>query len=271
MKQEKDLRRNSKEKVKKKTLGKHKKKILRVLVYIVLVVFMLSLLFLIGYGVYYFSTSSKYNIEKVEFVNNQIYDIETLTNVAAVPIGENLYKVSKKNIESNLETLPYIEEVVIKKVRPNTLQITVKEYTSKYFAYNEETDKYIRLTDAGLVLEQVEGEAKQDTELLVFGISFDDNVQPKTVIAKTELDKLALYEKTNKVYEKSGIEKEITHIEFKNQNIILTLNYDINIILNDEDLDYDINFLKSILEKIEGKAGTVDMTKDNPVFTESIR
>lgn len=271
MKVKKELKRKPEEKNKKRTKGKHKKKILRVLVYIVLVVFMLSLLFLIGYGVYYFSTSSKYNIAKVEFKNNNIYDKQTLTDTAAVPIGENLYKVSKKYIESNLETLPYIKDVSIKRIRPDTVQITVKEYTSKYFAYNEETDNYLRLTSEGLILEQVEGEAKTDTELLVFGIAFDDNVQLKTTIAKTEQDKLSFYKKTNRVYEKSGIEKEITNIEFKDKNLILTLNHDINVILNDEDLDYDISFLKSILEKIEGKAGTIDMTKVDPVFTESLR
>ena len=80
-----------------------------------------------------------------------------------------------------------------------------------------------------------------------------------------------LYEKTNEIYQKSGIEKNITNIEFKNKNIILTLNHDVNVILNDEELDYDINYLKSILEKIEGMAGTIDMTKVDPVFTESIR
>jgi len=267
----KELKVKSKEKLKKKTNGKHKKKMLRVLVYVVLVVFMLSFLFLIGYGVYYFSTSSKYNITKVEFKNNSIYDVQTLTDTAAVPIGENLYKVSKKYIETNLEKLSYIEDVSIKRVRPDTIRITVKEYTSKYFAYNHETNKYLRLTGEGIILEQVEGEAKTAAELLMFGIAFDDDVQPKTSIAKTELDKLAFYEKTNKVYKESGIEKDITNIEFKDKNIILTLNHDINVILNDEDLDYDLNFLKSILQEIEGKAGTIDMTKVDPVFTESIR
>lgn len=271
MKENNNIKRNQTEKIKKKTKGKHKKKILKVLVYIVLVMFMLSLLFLIGYGVYYFSTSSKYNITKVEFVNNTIYDVQTLTDTANIPIGENLYKVSKKYIETNLETLPYIEDVIIKRIRPDTIKITVEEYTSEYFAYNQETDSYLRLTADGIILEETEGELKKEDELLVFGISFDDNIKLKTTIADTELNKLKFYEKTNKVYEKAGIAKEITNIEFKEKNIIFTLNHDINVIFNDKDLDYDMNFLKSILERIEGKAGTIDMTKENPVFTESIR
>ena len=260
-----------KNKNKKKPLGKHKKKILRVLVYIVLVVFMLSLLFLIGYSIYYFSTSSKYNISKIVLKNNNIYDTQMLIETSKVSIGTNLYRLSKKEVASNLEELPYIESVSIKKIRPDTVEITVKEYVSKYFAYNEEKDIYIRLTGSGRILEQVDAEAKNDIELLVFGISFDDNISLKTYIAKTEIEKLKLYEKTRKIYDKVQIPKEITNIEFKDTNLILTLNHDVNVILNDEDLDYDINFLKSILEKIEGKAGIIDMTKENPVFTESIR
>lgn len=271
MKENSKEKRKPMKKINKKTKGKHKKKLLRVLVYIVLVVFVLSLLFLLGYGVHHFSTSSKYNIAKVEFKNNKIYDVQTLTDAAKIPIGENLYKTSKKYVEGNLDSLSYIESINIKRVLPDTLQIIVKEYESKYFAYNEETGKYIRLTKDGIILEQAEGEAKADNELLVFGITFDDNIKLKSSIAKTELDKIALYEKTSSVYEKSNIEKTITNIEFKDTNIILTLNHDINVILNDSDLSYDINFLKSILEKIEGKAGTIDMTKENPVFTESIR
>ena len=271
MKENKEVRRKPEGKIKKKTKGKHKKKVLRVLVYIVLIMFVLSLLFLIGYGIYHFSTSSKYNISKVEFKNNLIYDVETLTDVASVPIGENLYKVSKKYIETNLQTLPYIADVNIKRIRPNTIEIVVEEHVSKYFAYNHETDSYFRLTEDGIILEQVQGESKTDNELLVFGISFDDNVQLKTVIADTEMAKLKFYENVNKIYITSGIEKEITNIEFKKSNIILTLNHDLNVIFDDSDLDYDMNLLKSILEKIEGKAGTIDMTEVNPVFTESIR
>ena len=268
---ENNIKRKQSGKIKKKTKGKHKKKVLRVLVYIVLVVFMLSLLFLIGYGIYYFSTSPKYNIAKVEFVNNTVYDVQTLTDTANIPKGENLYKVSKKYIETNLDSLPYIKDINIKRIRPDTIKIIVEEYESKYFAYNHETDTYLRLTTNGIILEETQGELKKEQELLVFGISFDDNVKIKTTIADTEINKLELYEKTNKVYEKIGIPKQITNIEFKEKNIILTLNHDVNVIFNDQDLDYDMNFLRSILEQIEGKAGTIDMTKENPVFTESIR
>lgn len=253
-----------------KNKGKHKKKVLRVLVYIVLVTFVLSLLFLIGYGIYYFSTSSKYNVAKVEFKNSTIYDDETLLQTSKIIIGENIYKISKKEVENNLSKLPYIAGVSIKRKLPDTLQVIITEHTSKYFAYNKETDKYVRLTSTGMILEHLQVSEKTDYELYVFGISFDDNIKQKTYIADTELGKLEMYANVNEAYKKSGIQKNITSVEFKQNNIILTLDYDINIILDEEDLDYNLNFLKSILEEIYDKAGTIDMTKPDPIFTEAV-
>lgn len=255
----------------KKNKRKHSKKILRVLVYIVLIAFVLSFVFLIGFGIYHLCTSSKYVVKKVEFKGNVIYDIETLTATANVPMGENLYRFSKKTIKNNLDTLSYIDKIKINRKLPDTVQITLKEYVSKYMAYNIEEDIYIRLSEDGVILERVEGEQKQETELLLFGISFDDNAKEKSIIAETEIKKIEKYEIVKKVYEKSSIEKEITSVEFKENNVILTLDYDINVILNMDNLDYNISFLASILERISGKAGTIDMTKTNPVFTESIR
>ena len=265
------MRKEEIKKPNKKTKGKHKKKILRVLVYIVLVMFVLSLLFLIGYGVYHFSTSSNYIIKNVKFKSSTRYDEETLKTTANIPIGENLYKVSKRYIAKNLETLPYIKDVKIKRQHPDTILVTVSEYTPTYLAYNHETEKYVRLTNAGLILEEIPGEQKTEQELLVFGIAFDDNFKLKTSIANTEIEKLNQYEIVKKVYEKTNIEKEITNVEFKDETVILTLDYDTNVIVNNNDLEYNMEFLKEILKNISGKAGTIDMTKPNPVFTESIR
>ncbi len=266
-----DTNLKTKAKNKKRTMGKHKKKMLRVLVYIVLVVFMLSLLFLIGYGIYYFRTSSKYNITEIEFQNNLKYDEATLLQSANIPDEQNIHKLSSKEIANNIKELPYVQEVKIKKIMPGKLLITIQEYTSTYYAYNTETNMYVRLTKDGVILEQTSGEDKHETEMFVHGIAFDSNIEPKQTIAKTEKDKLSLYEKVSQLYYKEEIGKNITSVEFKEKNIILTLDYDLNVIFGNKDLDYNMNFLKDILVEIEGLSGTIDMTKTSPVFTESIR
>ena len=93
-----------------KNKRKHSKKFMRVLVYIALILVVLSLLFLVGYGIYHMCTSSKYVLAKVNIVGNVKYTYEELYEKADIPMGENLYKISKNRIENNLKELPYVEE-----------------------------------------------------------------------------------------------------------------------------------------------------------------
>ena len=254
----------------KKTKGKHKKKALRVLVYIVLIAFVLSILFLIGYGVYYFSTSSKYTVKKVDFFGNEKYTVDDLNNKAAIKMGENIFKISKREISKNLNELPYIKKVDISRKLPTTLKITVTEYTSKYFAYNIEDDNYYRISDDFVILEKTNGESKTDNEVLLFGISFDDKVTLKKKLPLTEINKIEQYEKIYDEYMKKDIGKAITSVEFKDSNTILTLDFELNVIMDENDIEYNIGFLKSIINNLTSKSGTIDMTKPNPVYTSSI-
>ena len=255
----------------KKTKGKHKKKMLRVLVYVVLVAFMLSIIFLIGFGIYHFRTSPKYNLIYVEYLESSKYDEQVLNEASKIALGENIFKISKKEITNNLKELAYIKDVNISRKLPDTLKITLTEYTSKYFAYNLEENIYYRLNEEGIILERASGEEKTQEELLVFGIFFDDDVVLKEKIALTEIQKLQKFEDILKIYNEKKIENQVTNIEFKDSNIILTLDYELNVILNSENVEYNIMFLKNILNNLTSKAGTIDMTKPNPVFTSNIR
>lgn len=256
---------------KTKKMSRKHKKFLRVLVYIVLVTFVLSLILLVGLTVYKLSTSSEYILKKVEFKGNTVHVYDELLEASKLSVGDELYSISKSQIAGNIEELTYVEDVKIKRKLPDTLIITVNEYESKYMAYNKDTDKYLRLNSQGVIIEEAKPEEKKDTELLVYGINFDDEIKFKTKIVELEKEKLEFYERVKDVYDKIDFDKKITSIEFKEKTIILTLDYDICIILEDNNLDYKLTFLKSILGEIQGKAGTIDMTKENPVFTESVK
>lgn len=248
---------------------KHNKKVLRVLIYITLVVFVLSLLFLVGYGIYRLCTSPKYDLTTVTFEGNIKYSNEELIEATGIIDGTNLFRLSKNNLENNLYKLPYVKQVKISKKYPDTLLIKVIEYEADFFAYNAETDRYVKLTDDGIILEECEADLKGENELIIFGINFDDELGE--TIVEIEKTKLENYDNIKKQYDISEIDKEITSVEFKEGNIILTLDYDVNVIMNTNDLEYKLSFLKSILNEISGKAGTIDMTIENPIFRESIK
>ena len=105
--------------------------------------------------------------------------------------------------------------------------------------------------------------------MLLFGIHFDDNLGEK--IVELEQKKLQTLIDMMDKYSKQNISKKITSVEFNEGDIILTLDYDIDVIMDTNEVEYKLDLLRSILDEINGKVGTIDMTIENPIFAESIK
>ncbi|MBR6688977.1 MAG: FtsQ-type POTRA domain-containing protein [Clostridia bacterium] len=254
--------------VSKKNKGKLKRKILRGLVYLVLIMFALSLFFLLAFGVYKLFTSSRYNIGVITVEGNVNYTVDEIKEVSEIVIGTNINKLSKNKVEKKLETLPYVENAKVVRKYPETVLIKIQEYVSSFVALNVETNEYIRLTEKGVILEKCTADEIAE-ELVLFGIHFDDNLGEK--IVELEQKKLKNLLDIMDKYSKAGIDKKITSVEFKEGDIILTLDYNMDVILDLYDVEYKLNLLKNILNELNGKIGTIDMTIENPIFTENIK
>ena len=255
--------------VSKKNKGKLKRKILRGLVYLVLIIFALSLFFLLGFGIYKLYTASRYNIGVVNVEGNVKYTVEEIKELANITLGTNINKLKTNKIEKLVEGLSYVRDAKVVRKYPETVIIKVEEYESSFVALNKETNEYIRLTDKGVILEKCNLEDVTENELLLFGIHFDDNLGEK--IVELEQKKLQTLIDMMDKYAKENISKKITSVEFNEGDIILTLDYDIDVVMNTNDVEYKLNLLKSILDEINGKVGTIDMTIENPIFAESIK
>ena len=255
--------------VSKKNKGKLKRKILRGLVYLVLIIFALSLFFLLGFGIYKLYTASRYNIGVVNVEGNVKYTVEEIKELANITLGTNINKLKTNKIEKLVEGLSYVRDAKVVRKYPETVIIKVEEYESSFVALNKETNEYIRLTDKGVILEKCNLEDVAENELLLFGIHFDDNLGEK--IVELEQKKLQTLIDMMDKYAKENISKKITSVEFNEGEIILTLDYDIDVVMNTNDVEYKLNLLKSILDEINGKVGTIDMTIENPIFAESIK
>ena len=255
--------------VSKKNKGKLKRKILRGLVYLVLIIFALSLFFLLGFGIYKLYTASRYNIGVVNVEGNVKYTVEEIKELANITLGTNINKLKTNKIEKLVEGLSYVRDAKVVRKYPETVIIKVEEYESSFVALNKETNEYIRLTDKGVILEKCNLEDVTEKELLLFGIHFDDNLGEK--IVELEQKKLQTLIDMMDKYAKENISKKITSVEFNEGDIILTLDYDIDVVMNTNDGEYKLNLLKSILDEINGKVGTIDMTIENPIFAESIK
>ncbi len=255
--------------VSKKNKGKLKRKILRGLVYLVLIIFALSLFFLLALGVYKLFTASRYNIGGVNVEGNVKYTVEEIKELAGIEIGTNINKLKTGKIEKKIEELPYVRDAKVMRKYPETVIIKIEEYMSSFVALNKETNEYIRLTDKGVILEKCNLEDVTETELLLFGIHFDDKLGEK--IVELEQKKLQTLIDMMKKYSEENIPKNITSVEFNEGDIILTLDYDIDVIMDTNEVEYKLNLLSNILDEINGKVGTIDMTIENPIFAESIK
>lgn len=252
---------------KKKKLSKAKKKFLRGTIYFVLVLFLLSLIFLIGYGIYFLGNNERFNIASIEVNELKNYTYEKIIETSEIELNTNIFKLSKSQVVQKVLTLPYVKSVKITRRLPSTVQIDIIEREPKYVAYAKDSGEYLRLDDEGYVLEVVDVSEISES-LILFGLNFEDIIELGYKLTDVELDKLNSLEKIISVYNKEEIQANITSVEFKNSYVFLNLNEKLSVKIKDNnELEYKISLLKEILKEIEGKTGSVDMTQDNPIYS----
>lgn len=252
---------NSKSNIKNKNKGKK-----------VLITF-LTLLILSGLSflAYFLCTSPSFGVAQILVEGNSKYTTDEIIQKSGIVNSKNIFLTSSSKSKKSLKELPYINDVKIVKKLPNTVDIVVTERVLKYFAYDKDKNTYYRLDNEGVILEQANIDAKTNDELLTYGITFDDNVELGKAINESDLSKLVVYEKILSEFEKSGINMGITRLNFENSLTTIVLNDKLSIVLpNDTNLEYNMIFLKNIIANIgDGAAGVIDMTKNNPTFSQT--
>lgn len=241
---------------------KKKRKVARIILFLVIFGAMIA-------GVYLLLTLKAFNLENVELNETMKYSKEDIVNKAGIEVGKNIFIEYFKSDKKAVTTLPYVESIKLKLKLPNEIKIDVVERTSKYFAYDKDNNKFFSLSDDGYILEEVDINSKKNDEILLTGVTFDDEVMLGKKINDTDLAKIEIYKKIEKEFKKDEISGEITKVSFENSLTTITINDKLNIIFpNDTDLEYKMVFLKTILQSIaEDSVGVIDMTKTRPTYS----
>lgn len=220
-------------------------------------------------GVYLLLTLKTFNLENVELNETTKYSKEDIVNKAGIEVGKNIFIEYFTSDKKAVTTLPYVESIKLKLKLPNEIKIDVVERTSKYFAYDKDNNKFFSLSDDGYILEEVDINSKKNDEILLTGVTFDDEVMLGKKINDTDLSKIEIYKKIEKEFKKDEISGKITKVSFENSLTTITINDKLNIIFpNDTDLEYKMVFLKTILQSIaEDSVGVIDMTKTRPTYS----
>ena len=253
---------NSTKKVNK--INKKKKNSFKKVIYIFcLCCILVGCIFVVNY----LTTNPKFNISKIIVTEVEKYTPEEIIATSELGLDGNIFKISKKDIISKIEKLPYVEKCEIDRNLPSILKIIVTERTGKYVAYAKDSGQYVRLDKTGVILEVIDI-SNMEEETLLFGINFDDVIELGQCLTTLESQKLIEYEKIKDVYDKTEIDAKITSVEFIGNEVIITLNDKLNVKVKDNiELEYKISFLKTILKEIGVVSGTLDMTQENPTYS----
>lgn len=240
---------NKKRKIKKKKISKKQKKKKRVLRF----AFFIALLVVITIFAF---VSPLFNIKTINVEGSEKVSSSTVQSLSGIKIGENIFKINKKNIIKNIKENAYIDTVSIKRGLPNTLEITVKERTVAYQV--KVINSYVYLDYQGYILEVSSTKGKvpiieglsTDTDTLLKGkrLSNDD--------IKGSVNTLAKIMESAKSVE---LWNSITSISVKDNEYILKIDKENKTIYlgNANDLTNRMTYIKIILEEEKGNEGEI--------------
>lgn len=233
------------------------------------IIFIFFIIGILISGIYLLLTLENFNLVKVNLNETSKYSKQDIVNKAGIEVGKNIFIEYFKSDKKAVTTLPYVESIKLRLKLPNEININVVERTSKYFAYDKDSGKFFSLSEDGYILEEIDINGKKNDEILLTGVTFDDDVMLGKKINDIDLSKIDIYKKIEKEFKKDNISGNITKVSFENSLTTITINDKLNIIFpNDSDLEYKMVFLKTILQSIaEDSVGVIDMTKTRPTYS----
>lgn len=249
----------NKRKIKKKKKGKK--------AFIIILIFLI--IGVLASGCYLLFTSSTFDVSEVELNGTERYTKEEIMSSLDISLGKNIFIEFFSYNKENINKFPYLSDINLNIKLPNKIQLNVSERTSKYLAYDKEKNKFFKIDGEGYILEEGKIEEKTEDEMLVYGITFADEIIFGEKINEIDYSKILTYLNVKKEYDKSGIGMTITKVSFENSLTTLTLDDKLIIKFpNEIELEYKMNFLKGIIEKLPAESvGVIDMTKDKPIFS----
>lgn len=249
----------NKRKIKKKKKGKK--------AFIIILIFLI--IGVLASGCYLLFTSSTFDVSEVELNGTERYTKEEIMSGLNISFGKNIFIEFFSYNKENINKFPYLSDINLNIKLPNKIQLNVSERTSKYLAYDKEKNKFFKIDGEGYILEEGKIEEKTEDEMLVYGITFADEIIFGEKINEIDYSKILTYLNVKKEYDKSGIGMTITKVSFENSLTTLTLDDKLIVKFpNEIELEYKMNFLKGIIEKLPAESvGVIDMTKDKPIFS----
>lgn len=187
--------------------------------------------------------SPLFDITKIKIEGNSILTENTILNVSGIKEGQNILRINKNEIKQNIETLPYIDEVSIKRNWPDTLVISIKE--KEAIAKIATVGAVLTLDEDANVLNSFSDNTDIDLPLIdkieVFSYGFD-------LLNTSDNEKINNILEVLKIFEKNDMLKLVEKIEQDSNVIIYTKEGHVANIGDINDLEYKIDRIRKVVE-----------------------
>lgn len=219
------------------------------------------LLIAIGGTIYYLTTPT-FNIANIEVHGNEKNSVETYISLSRIDIGStNIFEITSGNIIKNIKENSYVEDVIVKRKLPNTIELYITERKVSYqISYS---NSYIYLDNQGYILEI--SEKNKDIPIIKGFSSIKENIEIGQRLKDEDLVKLNVVLKITNYCKYNTIENKITSIDVTDEkNYILDFEEDQKkVYLGDaSNLSERLSMLKTILKNEKGKKGEIFMNGD---------
>lgn len=211
------------------------------------------------------SADASFTVQRVAVKGNVFLSAETILKTAQVPQGERTYRVDVAQIEEQLDTLPFVEEVQVSRVYPSTVQIYIKEREAIALL---NAKGLCPIAANGEVFPQVEAGVRLDLPV-VSGVAFkqEDSRRVLTDLGKSLCDFISVLRTHNPVMYHDVSE---FHLDGKGNLVLFLYSYGVPVYLGKQQWQERCDRLQTVLQQLalhEGDLAAIDLRFENQVVT----
>lgn len=257
-----------------KNITKKQKQILKKQKRIKKIIKWTTLLIIIIAGIVFSLVSPIFNISTIEVINNNLVKTDEIISLSSLKIGQNIFRYNKSKVIKNIKENAYIQNIKIKRMIPNKIEISVQERNRDYniqflnqFAYINKQGYILEISEQKLELPTIKGIVTEE-----------EKIKAGNRLNSEDLEKLETVIQIMNVCEDYGINQKITDIDISDKtNYIIYIEEELKTIyLGDKNnISTKILYIQGILEKTQGKEGDIFVNGDlndnfKPRFKEKI-
>ncbi len=258
----------------RKVIDKNERKRQRKIKRIKKILKIITLLIIIIGGVTFAMVSPIFNIQEIEVINAQKLSQDEIISLSGLAKNQNIFRFLSSNVIEQIKTNPYIENVEVKRVFPNKVQITVEE---RKVTYNVEfLNEYAYINNQGYILEISNQKAEVPT---IQGIETkEEDIKAGNRLSNEDLEKLEVAIQITDAYKSAQLDSQITSIDIQDKNeytVYMDEAKKIVYLGDGTNLGDKILWLQAILQDNEGVEGEIYLDGDlngnfKPRFKEKV-